>query len=138
MFYRVGLILAFSALGVGCTSGSDTVPPAANHPANPSAAESPIAPPAPTLAAGDAATTAPTNEPTGTRHDMSGMSHPMQGMQHDHRSVATQPATTRAVAIYTCPMHPEVASDKPGNCPKCGMTLVLKQDDKTSEHGGHE
>jgi Cu+-exporting ATPase len=24
---------------------------------------------------------------------------------------------------YTCPMHPEVISDKPGNCPKCGMTL---------------
>lgn len=28
--------------------------------------------------------------------------------------------------IYTCPMHPEVVSDKPGKCPKCGMDLVLK------------
>jgi Cu+-exporting ATPase len=28
--------------------------------------------------------------------------------------------------IYTCPMHPEVQQDHPGNCPKCGMTLVLK------------
>ena len=27
---------------------------------------------------------------------------------------------------YTCPMHPEVHSDKPGNCPKCGMALELK------------
>ncbi|MEO8087609.1 MAG: heavy metal-binding domain-containing protein [Bacteroidota bacterium] len=27
---------------------------------------------------------------------------------------------------YTCPMHPEVKSDKPGKCPKCGMTLVKK------------
>jgi P-type Cu+ transporter len=26
-------------------------------------------------------------------------------------------------AIYTCPMHPEVQQDHPGNCPKCGMTL---------------
>ena len=26
---------------------------------------------------------------------------------------------------YTCPMHPEIVQDKPGNCPKCGMTLVL-------------
>ena len=28
-----------------------------------------------------------------------------------------------AGAIYTCPMHPEVRQDHPGNCPKCGMTL---------------
>lgn len=28
-----------------------------------------------------------------------------------------------AKSIYTCLMHPEVKSDKPGNCPKCGMTL---------------
>jgi len=26
--------------------------------------------------------------------------------------------------MYTCPMHPEVKKDKPGSCPKCGMTLV--------------
>ena len=25
--------------------------------------------------------------------------------------------------IYTCPMHPEVRQDHPGNCPKCGMAL---------------
>ena len=24
---------------------------------------------------------------------------------------------------YTCPMHPEVKSDKPGDCSKCGMEL---------------
>ncbi len=28
---------------------------------------------------------------------------------------------------YTCTMHPEVLSDKPGKCPKCGMTLVKKE-----------
>ncbi|WP_162144109.1 HlyD family efflux transporter periplasmic adaptor subunit [Sporocytophaga myxococcoides] len=26
---------------------------------------------------------------------------------------------------YYCPMHPEVVSDKPGTCPKCGMDLEL-------------
>ncbi|MES2278674.1 MAG: heavy metal-binding domain-containing protein [Bacteroidota bacterium] len=31
---------------------------------------------------------------------------------------------------YTCTMHPEVLSDKPGKCPKCGMTLVKKVDAK--------
>ncbi len=25
---------------------------------------------------------------------------------------------------YTCSMHPEVKSDKPGKCSKCGMDLV--------------
>ncbi len=29
-------------------------------------------------------------------------------------------------AVYTCPMHPEIIRDKPGNCPICGMTLVKK------------
>ncbi|NBU82379.1 MAG: hypothetical protein EBS55_12100 [Flavobacteriaceae bacterium] len=28
---------------------------------------------------------------------------------------------------YTCPMHPEVTSDKPGKCPICGMDLVVKK-----------
>jgi Cu+-exporting ATPase len=28
--------------------------------------------------------------------------------------------------IYTCPMHPEVQQDHPGNCPKCGMALEPK------------
>ena len=25
---------------------------------------------------------------------------------------------------YSCPMHPDVVSTRPGKCPKCGMTLV--------------
>jgi len=28
--------------------------------------------------------------------------------------------------IYTCPMHPEIEQDKPGDCPKCGMHLEQK------------
>ncbi|MDR6809710.1 multidrug efflux pump subunit AcrA (membrane-fusion protein) [Dyadobacter sp. BE34] len=28
---------------------------------------------------------------------------------------------------YTCPMHPQVISSKPGKCPVCGMDLVAKE-----------
>jgi Cu(I)/Ag(I) efflux system membrane fusion protein len=41
-----------------------------------------------------------------------------------HRSWAAD--TTSAghkILYYTCPMHPSVKSDKPGDCPICGMTL---------------
>ncbi len=34
---------------------------------------------------------------------------------------------------YLCPMHPEVISDKPGACPKCGMALEPKEIQETEE-----
>ena len=43
---------------------------------------------------------------------------------------------------YTCPMHPDVISDKPGKCPKCGgMDLVKIQPssfkNQNSKHKNH-
>lgn len=32
----------------------------------------------------------------------------------------------KAPTLYTCPMHPEVEQDHPGDCPKCGMALEAK------------
>ncbi|PSL24043.1 efflux RND transporter periplasmic adaptor subunit [Chitinophaga ginsengisoli] len=32
--------------------------------------------------------------------------------------------------LYTCPMHPQVVKDQPGQCPICGMDLVLKDANK--------
>lgn len=42
---------------------------------------------------------------------------------------------------YTCPMHPQIVQDKLGNCPICGMTLVLAKaetkDANTHQHGAN-
>lgn len=39
---------------------------------------------------------------------------------------------------YICPMHPEIAQDKPGNCPKCGMNLVQVNAKAGEEHPQHQ
>src|SRR6267378_3325014 len=61
--------------------------------------------------------------------------------QHEHDS---------AKQLYTCPMHPEIVRTEPGQCPKCGMTLVpMKEETKhptpnaqhptsNSEHASHQ
>ncbi len=36
---------------------------------------------------------------------------------------ADAPDIATTGAAYTCPMHPEIRQDRPGSCPKCGMTL---------------
>ncbi|HNE82519.1 MAG TPA: efflux RND transporter periplasmic adaptor subunit [bacterium] len=46
-------------------------------------------------------------------------------IEKEHTSDAEHKVKTGS--IYTCPMHPEVTSDKPGDCPKCGMHLELKK-----------
>lgn len=39
------------------------------------------------------------------------------------QSKAGKTDTTKHFALYTCSMHPNITSDKPGNCPLCGMKL---------------
>jgi Cu+-exporting ATPase len=36
---------------------------------------------------------------------------------------AARPAPAAGKVIYTCPMHPQIRRDAPGNCPICGMAL---------------
>jgi predicted lipoprotein with Yx(FWY)xxD motif len=38
----------------------------------------------------------------------------------------TVTAKSKGMTVYICPMDKGVVSAKPGNCPKCGMTLQKK------------
>jgi Cu+-exporting ATPase len=46
------------------------------------------------------------------------------GHGHAHASAPLASAIAAPGARYSCPMHPEVMQDGPGDCPKCGMALV--------------
>ena len=46
--------------------------------------------------------------------------------QTDITSPGNQKDATNTGITYTCSMHPEITSDKPGKCPKCGMDLIQK------------
>lgn len=60
--------------------------------------------------------------------NMSGMDHSsMKGMDHGAMAGAPEQVHSTHPTSYTCRMHPEVKSDMPGKCPKCGMTLVSKE-----------
>ena len=44
---------------------------------------------------------------------------------------------TESKGQFTCPMHPEVISDQPGNCPKCGMHLVPVEQEGVNSYSDH-
>jgi len=46
--------------------------------------------------------------------------------------VVKQPETTKEkrVCKFICTMDKDICADKPGTCPKCGMELVEKDNDK--------
>ncbi len=57
------------------------------------------------------------------KHDHA-LSKPSAPPTHVHD---TATSIDKAAPKYTCPMDPEVVSDKPGRCPKCGMDLVRNE-----------
>lgn len=42
------------------------------------------------------------------------------------QSMPMQQDKSLSNSLYTCPMHPEIQQDHPGNCPLCGMALEPK------------
>ena len=45
---------------------------------------------------------------------------------------------TSAKVLYTCPMHPQIIQDRPGQCPICGMDLVKKNELSEDESTDHD
>jgi predicted RNA-binding Zn-ribbon protein involved in translation (DUF1610 family) len=41
------------------------------------------------------------------------------------QSKAGKTDTTKHTTYYSCSMHRDIVSSKPGKCPKCGMDLIL-------------
>ncbi len=54
--------------------------------------------------------------------------HEHEHQHHSHTSHSNSPSHSSDNSLdtssyFSCPMHPEIHEDKPGNCPKCGMAL---------------
>ena len=115
--YRFLFLSVASLLAAGCASTPSSQRVRADHPASADAASSPMP-----AATGTLSQTTPSGSPPSEpmkplQADMGGMPG-MAGM-----SGMSQPSASTA---YVCPMHPEVTSNAPGKCPKCGMKLVAK------------
>ncbi len=54
---------------------------------------------------------------------------------HDHAAGHGAVAHDEPADTYTCPMHPDIVQNEPGNCPTCGMTLV--RTGSSRGHGAH-
>jgi Cu(I)/Ag(I) efflux system membrane fusion protein len=56
----------------------------------------------------------------------------MGGRDHGH---GHDDVVQKKAALYRCPMHPAITSDHPGDCPICGMKLVLDTSASTDSGG---
>ncbi|HZH32292.1 MAG TPA: SCO family protein [Pyrinomonadaceae bacterium] len=64
--------------------------------------------------------------------------HGVAAAQRKPVAAAKKKAATTPVA-YSCPMHPEVKSNRAGRCPECGMNLQpSKNNAATTGHGQHD
>ena len=66
-------------------------------------------------------------------HSGHGNEHARHHEDTSHKNPIPASSPVADETIYTCPMHPEVRQNQPGNCPKCGMFLEPM---KSSDNGG--
>lgn len=151
-FAVVAALLVFS----GCAITLPPVSTAPNDPSNPNAAESRSAPLRPGLVAGAKTYLSPKAGADAQQMNHGGMQG-MEGMNHGGDSMKRMPGMAGSprnpaekataeieqnkpgatpsgeqlqsthASEYTCRMHPDVHSEKPGKCPRCGMTLVTRE-----------
>lgn len=119
MFVRsfvVSILLAIPGCGAG-----ELAPLPATHPASAQAEEAPL----PTTPSALASVSDATVEAPDASH--------AHGHEHVHAHGPSSPASpssasgaspASATQGFVCPMHAEVTSQAPGECPKCGMKLV--------------
>ncbi|HTC00477.1 MAG TPA: heavy metal-binding domain-containing protein [Ferruginibacter sp.] len=74
-----------------------------------------------TACSGSTSSTVPAADTTAK---MSADTTKMVAMDTTKMAMDTTKSSMTSTVKYTCKMHPEVISDKPGKCPKCGMDLV--------------
>ena len=107
---------AAAALGALMMAGcaATTPPPRFSpvSPADPAGPESGVPAARPILSGAEGDLAEPASNPS-----------PKAGAVHGHGSDAPSPPLGE---VYTCSMHPEVATPEPGRCPVCGMGLVKK------------
>src|SRR5438552_2443523 len=120
MILRRAFAASLVLLSARCTAPNPIVKTDRGHPASADAPASPAPHWSKTLAIAEPVNPSATQklEPHGA----------MQDTPHGSTAASAQsgntPADQHATQLYTCPMHPEIVTEEPGRCPKCGMKLV--------------
>jgi CopA family copper-resistance protein len=67
----------------------------------------------------------PVNQPVVKKHDE--VQIPKDTSKPKLMDMGKDSIQNQQPVIYTCPMHPQIHSSKPGNCPVCGMKLIKEK-----------